>query len=279
MEFTKMHGLGNDFIFIDQFSFSRELDYPAFTRQVCHRQFGVGGDGIIVVLPSAIADAKMRIFNLDGSEAEMCGNGIRCFARYVYDQGYVKKDELRVETMAGVLTLQIIRDGESVQGVRVDMGEPILEPKRVPVQVSGLSVIGQTLKVNEERFTYTAVSMGNPHCVIFIEDLDALDFARFGPAIEKLPLFPRKTNVEFVRVESPQEITVKVWERGAGPTLACGTGACASVVAAVLNEKTGREVRVHLPGGDLEIEWSQNNHIYMTGPAEYVFTGSLPDLP
>lgn len=280
MEFVKMHGLGNDFVFIDHFNHQpaegrSEGNYPELARQICHRQFGVGGDGLIVVLPSQAADARMRIFNLDGSEPEMCGNGIRCFARYIYDKGYVRKNPLRVETLAGILTLQLTLEGEKVTGVRVDMGEPILKSGLIPVLAQGEPIVGAKLEAEGQEFAYTAVSMGNPHCIIFVEDYNTLDFERLGPAIEKHPLFPRKTNVEFIRVDSRKELTMKVWERGAGPTLACGTGACASAVAAVLNGKTERKVTVHLPGGDLLIEWGDDNHVYMTGPAAYVFKGIL----
>lgn len=280
MEFVKMHGLGNDFVFIDHFHSQPEPgqaegDYPELARQLCHRQFGVGGDGIIAVLPSDKADAKMRIFNMDGTEPEMCGNGIRCFARYVFDQGYVKKSPLTVETLAGVLTLELKLEGDKVAGIRVDMGEPILKPELIPVLADVEPVVKAKLEAEGQEFEYTAVSMGNPHCAIFIEGYESLDFERLGPAIEKHPLFPRKTNVEFIRVDSRDELTMKVWERGAGPTLACGTGACASAVAAILNGKTERNVTVHLPGGDLLIEWGEDNRVYMTGPAAYVFKGTL----
>lgn len=280
MEIIKMHGLGNDFVFLDLFhkqtiAEQPEGAYPELARKLCHRQFGVGGDGLIVVLPSEGADARMRIFNLDGSEPEMCGNGIRCFARYIFDKGYVKKKSIRVETLAGILTLQLNIEGDKVSGVRVDMGEPILKPNLIPVLAEGEPVIGTKLEVEGQEFKFTAVSMGNPHCVIFVDDYKKLDFERLGPAIEKHPLFPRKTNVEFIRVNSRTELTMKVWERGAGPTLACGTGACASAVATVLNGKTERKVTVHLPGGDLLIEWGEDNRVYMTGPATYVFKGVL----
>ena len=280
MEIVKMHGIGNDFVFLDHFHQQPtegkvEGEYPELARKLCHRQFGVGGDGLIVVLPSEVADARMRIFNCDGSEPEMCGNGIRCFARYIFDKGYVKKNPLQVETLAGILTLHLEIAEEKVTGVRVDMGEPILKPGLIPVLAEAEPVIGAKLEVEGHEFEYTAVSMGNPHCVIFIEDYEKLDFERLGPAIEKHPLFPRKTNVEFIRVDSRSELTMKVWERGAGPTLACGTGACASAVAAVLNGKTKRKVTVHLPGGDLLIEWGEDNRVYMTGPATYVFKATL----
>lgn len=268
-----MHGLGNDFVFLDHFSVSTDQDYPTLATKLCHRQFGVGGDGLAIILPSIIADARMRIFNPDGSEPEMCGNAIRCFARYVYDRGIVLNNPMHVETLAGVLTLDLDVQNGQVQGVRVDMGEPILRADLIPVMGQGEPVVGQPIEVLGETFLYTAVSMGNPHCIIFVEDIETLDFERIGPAIEKHLLFPRKTNVEFIRVNSPQDITMKVWERGAGPTLACGTGACASVVAAVLNHKTERSVTVHLPGGDLWIEWGADNHVYMTGPGTYVFKG------
>jgi len=275
MKFIKMHGLGNDFVFLDHFSVTEDEDYSKLAKQLCHRQFGVGGDGLAVILPSKVADARMRIFNPDGSEPEMCGNAIRCFARYVYDRGIVLHNPMSVETLAGVLTLNLhVQDGQ-VQGVRVDMGEPILQADLIPVLGQGEPVVGETIEALGQTFQYTAVSMGNPHCIIFVEDFEALDFERVGPAIEKHSLFPRKTNVEFIRVNSPQDITMKVWERGAGPTLACGTGACAAAVASVLNQKTERKVTVHLPGGDLLIEWGLDNHVYMTGPATYVFKGEL----
>jgi len=273
MEFIKMHGLGNDFVFLDHFSVAADKDYPKLAKKLCHRQLGIGGDGLVVILPSQVADARMRIINSDGSEPEMCGNGIRCFAKYVYDQGIVIHNPMRVETLAGVLTIHLNIKEAQVQGVRVDMGEPILRADLIPALGQGEPVVGETLEVLGETFQYTAVSMGNPHCVIFVEDFATLDFERLGPAVEKHSLFPRKTNVEFIEVNSPQDLTMKVWERGAGPTLACGTGACASAVAAVLNHKTERAVTVHLPGGDLFIEWGLDNHVYMTGPATYVFKG------
>lgn len=280
MEIIKMHGLGNDFVFLDRFQNQTTTDkteenYSELAQKLCNRQFGVGADGLIVVLPSESADARMRIFNPDGSEPEMCGNGIRCFARYIYDKNYIRKDTIKAETLAGILTLHLALDKGEVKGVRVDMGEPILVPGLIPVLAQAEPVVGAKIEVNGEVFQYTAVSMGNPHCVIFVDDYTKLDFDRLGPAIEKHELFPRKTNVEFVRIDSPTEITMKVWERGAGPTLACGTGACASVVASVLNDKIERSVTVHLPGGDLWIEWSQDNHVYMTGPATYVFKAQI----
>ncbi len=272
-----MHGLGNDFVILDYFYAHPEIDaidHSELARKLCHRQFGVGGDGLVMVLPSERAAARMRIFNPDGSEPEMCGNAIRCLARYAYDRGYVQENPLTVETLAGILTLQLTLTAGEVTGIRVDMGEPMLEPAEIPVLAAGEPVVAQTLSVEGTAFTFTAVSMGNPHCVIFLEDWESLDFYRFGPLLEKHERFPRKTNVEFIKVEAPDELTMKVWERGAGPTLACGTGACASLVASVLNGKTGRRAIVHLPGGDLFIEWGADNHVYMTGPAAYAFRGT-----
>lgn len=275
MDFTKMHGLGNDFICLDHFLFPPEMDYPEIARRLCHRQLGVGGDGLIVILSSDQADARMRIFNPDGSEPEMCGNGIRCFARYIFDAGYIKKHTVTVETLAGILTVSLeIREG-MVKGVTVNMGKPCFDPGKIPVMAGRDRAVQEEIEVCGRKFSFTAVSMGNPHCVLFVRDFDSLDFGALGPAIEQHSLFPRKTNVEFVRVDNPREITLKVWERGAGPTLACGTGACASVAAAVLEGRTEREVTVHLPGGDLRIEWAGDNQIFMTGPATYVFRGTL----
>jgi diaminopimelate epimerase len=275
MDIIKMHGLGNDFVCLDHFLFPPDIDYPETARRLCHRQLGIGGDGLIVILPSEKADARMRIFNPDGSEPEMCGNGIRCFARYVYDAGYIHNTNLAVETLAGILTVELTAENGTVIGITVNMGEPCLDAAKIPVLAGSDLVVEEDIEVCDQRLTFTAVSMGNPHCVIFVKDFDKLDFEKMGPAIEKHPLFPRKTNVEFVRVDNPREMTVKVWERGAGPTLACGTGACASVVAAVLEGRTERNVTVHLPGGDLVIEWFEDNQVYMTGPAVYVFRANL----
>ncbi|NLI90719.1 MAG: diaminopimelate epimerase [Peptococcaceae bacterium] len=275
MNFTKMHGLGNDFICLDHFLFPPQIDYSEIAYRLCHRQFGIGGDGLIAILPSQKADARMRIFNPDGSEPEMCGNGIRCFARYVYDAGYIKKDSFYVETLAGVLKVELEVNEGDVRGVTVNMGEPFLNPEKIPVLAGSDRAVGEDIEACNTKMKFTAVSMGNPHCVIFVEDLNTLDFAGLGPVIETHPLFPKKTNVEFVQIDNPGEITIKVWERGAGPTLACGTGASASVIAAALEGRTGRQVTVHLPGGDLKINWAEDNHVYMTGPATYVFRGTL----
>jgi diaminopimelate epimerase len=275
MDIIKMHGLGNDFICLDHFLFPLKMDYSEIARRLCQRHLGVGGDGFIVILPSAKADARMRIFNPDGSEPEMCGNGIRCFARYVYDAGYIKKDQMRIETLAGILTVNLdIGDGQ-VQTVTVNMGEPCLDPEKIPVIAGSDLAVEREIKVCDRKLIFTAVSMGNPHCIIFVKNFDNLEFEVLGPAIEKHRLFPKRTNVGFARVDNQRELTLKVWERGVGPTLACGTGACASVVAAVLEGRTERQATVHLLGGDLQIEWSEDNQVLMTGPATYVFRGSV----
>ena len=280
MEFIKMHGLGNDFIVLDYFARQAlNLDYPRLARELCHRQLGIGADGLIVVLPSGVADARMRIINQDGSEAEMCGNGIRCCARYLYERGYVRRNPLTIETLAGVLTLQLAILADQVKAVRVDMGQPVLAGPLIPVASTAEPVVAARLEAAGREFVFTAVSMGNPHCVIFGGQLSERDFQMFGPAIERHDLFPRRTNVEFVQVDSPAELTVRVWERGAGPTLACGTGACAAAVAASLNSLAERQVTVHLPGGDLLVEWAADNHVYMTGPASYVFRGEWLGMP
>ncbi|ADY55051.1 diaminopimelate epimerase [Syntrophobotulus glycolicus DSM 8271] len=282
MDFIKMHGLGNDFVCLDRFldpaeNNPAETDYSELAQRLCHRQLGIGGDGLLLILPSEKADARMRIFNADGSEPEMCGNGIRCFARYIYEQGYVQKDQLTVETLAGIKPIRLqMKDGR-VYGVTVDMGKPRLSAKEIPVNDHSDRVVNKRLEVLGKEIGITAVSVGNPHCVLFLDDFAETDVLAVGAALEKHPFFPAKTNVEFVRVDSGEEITVKVWERGVGPTLACGTGACASVVAAVLNGRTGRRLTVHLPGGDLQIEYAEEGRILMTGPAQYVFRGQLID--
>ncbi|MFA6808027.1 MAG: diaminopimelate epimerase [Eubacteriales bacterium] len=273
MEFVKMHGLGNDFICLDHFLFSPKSNYAKLAVEYCNRQLGIGGDGLIVMLPSEIADAKMRIFNSDGSEAEMCGNGIRCFAKYVYDVGYIRNSRVTVETLAGVLTLEMEITEGLVESIKVDMGEPCVKPSNIPVLAGGDMAVKQSIEVLGRKLVFTAVSMGNPHCIIFGKEFSEDEFFKLGPVIEKHDLFPKKTNVEFVVVNNLDDITMKVWERGVGPTLACGTGACATVVAAVLEGRTNRDVLVHLPGGDLKINWNEDNHVYMTGPAAYVFKG------
>lgn len=276
MNFVKMHGLGNDFILINAMEEKIPGDLPYFAKKICDRRFGVGGDGVIFILPSEKADLRMQILNSDGSEPEMCGNGIRCFAVLAYEKRLINKPDLEVETLAGIIKPQIIFDADgSIKGVKVDMGEPRLIPREIPLNIPGERAINEVIQVNSKTFNYTAVSMGNPHCVIFVDDTDNTPVQEIGSLIEKHALFPKKTNVEFVEVINPKEVKMRVWERGAGETLACGTGTCATVVACVLNKKTKREVKVHLLGGDLDIEWAADNHVFMSGPAVKVFEGII----
>ncbi|NLT95593.1 MAG: diaminopimelate epimerase [Clostridia bacterium] len=275
MEFTKMHGLGNDFILINALEDEKDVDYYELAPKLCDRNFGIGADGLLIILPSEIADIKMRIINSDGSEAEMCGNGIRCFAKYVFEKGIINKTRMEVETLAGIIIPEIMLNNNKVVSVRVNMGEPQLDRAKIPMEGPPGPVIKEKLKVLDNEFEITAVSMGNPHCVIFVSDLTAIDINKWGPLLEKHPVFPRKTNVEFVQIINPAEAVMRVWERGAGITLACGTGACATIVAGVLNNLLNRKATIKLLGGELEIEWAENNHVYMTGPAEEVFRGTI----
>jgi diaminopimelate epimerase len=275
MRFTKMQGAGNDYIYLDCFTNAMPHDPAGLSRKISDRHFGVGADGLILICPSDKADARMRMFNADGSEAEMCGNGVRCVAKYVHDHGLVRKPTLTVETGRGLLTLELEVAGGTVRQVRVDMGEPILEGARIATTLPGnppveVSLPNHPLKV-------TCVSMGNPHCVAFVDQVtDALVLGT-GPQVERDAAFPRRTNVEFVRVNRPDDVTMRVWERGSGETLACGTGACAVAVAGVLTGRTQRRITAHLPGGDLQLHWSEaDNRVYMTGPAVEVFSGDWP---
>lgn len=276
MKFTKMHGLGNDFIFLDYFKNEKPaLDFPGLAVKLCDRNFGIGGDGLVLILSSSVAHARMQIFNSDGSEPEMCGNAIRCFAKYLYERGLVAENTLTVETLRGVLTLRLEINAGVVDSVTVDMGEPILKPELVPTAGSGEVILNQPLTVGNKEYLITAVSMGNPHCITFVDNALEIPLQEIGPKLETHAFFPRNTNVEFVQVVDRGEVIMRVWERGAGPTLACGTGACATAVACVLNGKTDRKVRVRLPGGNLYIEWGEDNHLYMTGPAAEVFGGEF----
>ena len=274
MKFTKMHGAGNDYVYVN--GFEEAVEDPArLAVEVSDRHFGIGSDGLILLLPSQAADVRMRMFNADGSEAEMCGNGIRCVAKYAYDHGLVDSREITVETGAGVLTLQLFPNGRGrVEKVRVNMGRPRLTRGEIPMTGDpGGQVVGQELKVLDRTFHITCVSMGNPHCVIFVDNVAEFPVEKYGPVIERHPLFPNRTNVEFVEVVSAAEVRQRTWERGAGETLACGTGASAVTVAGVLTGQTGRKVVNHLAGGDLELEFAEDGHVYMTGPAVQVFTG------
>ncbi|NBD26429.1 diaminopimelate epimerase [Paenibacillus glycinis] len=276
MNFTKMHGLGNDFIVVA--GESKLPDNAAqLAEQLCNRFFGIGADGLVYILPSEQADFRMRIINSDGSEAEQCGNAIRCVAKYVFDNGLTDKETLTIETLgAGVQEVQLTVDNGQVRKVRVNMGQPILEGLKVPTTIDANPVIDQSIEVDGREFKFTAVSMGNPHCVIYVDDAVNFDLATWGPKLEVHPLFPRKINVEFVTVRSKDFTDMRVWERGAGPTLACGTGACATVVASVLNGLTDRTATVSLKGGDLLIEWDEaTNFVFMTGPAEEVYRGTV----
>lgn len=278
MKFTKMHGIGNDFVVMN--AIEQALDeeqLPRISRQLNDRKFGIGGDGLILVLPSKITQFRMRMFNPDGSESEMCGNGIRCFAKYLYDRKMTTDSAFTIETLAGVKPVWLKVNGGKVESVRVDMGTPLLQRSEIPMRGDGNQpVIGETLRADGRKFEITCVSMGNPHCVIYEEKLETFPVCRYGPQIEHHMAFPKRINVQFVKVCNNSEIVLRTWERGAGETLACGTGACASVVASVLNNRTGKKVLVHLPGGDLLVEWSGDNRVLMTGPAEEVFEGEIP---
>ncbi|MEC0255251.1 diaminopimelate epimerase [Paenibacillus lautus] len=276
MEFTKMHGLGNDFVVVYG---EQELPSNASERAVklCNRFFGVGADGLVYILPSTKADFMMRIMNSDGSEAEQCGNAIRCVAKYVYDHGHIDREEITIETIgAGVQQVRLTVQEGQVSSVRVDMGEPVLNGLSVPTTIDLHPVVNHPIETDGKEFRFTAVSMGNPHCVIYVDDAINFDLGVWGPKLEVHPLFPRKINVEFATVNSRSQVDMRVWERGAGPTLACGTGACATLVSSVLNGLTDRSATISLKGGDLFIEWDESdNHVYMTGPAEVVYAGTL----
>jgi diaminopimelate epimerase len=266
--FTKMHGCGNDFIFID--CLKNDIpDLGTIAGKLCDRRFGIGADQLLTVHPSEVADFKMEIYNADGSQVEMCGNGIRCFAKYVYEHGLTQNKELEVETLAGIIRPRIVGDL-----VEVDMGEPILEGRKIPVDADG-QIVNRPLIVDGRTYTVTCVSMGNPHCVLYLDDIDFLDLEKIGPRFEHHPFFPKRVNTEFIKVLSPFEVNMRVWERGAGETWACGTGASAVTVAGVLADKTERKLTLHLKGGDLFIEWRDNNRVYMTGAAEEVFHGTV----
>jgi diaminopimelate epimerase len=282
MRFTKMQGAGNDYVYVNCFDQPQPNDPAELARRISDRHFGVGGDGLILICPSDVADARMRMFNADGSESEMCGNGIRCVAKYVYDHGICRNRSLRIETGRGVLSLELEIARDKVCRVRVDMGEPILDPANVPTTLPGNPACSANvppaaadvaLTIGAEQLQVTCVSMGNPHCVTFVDKLSDRWVLSVGPQIEIDPHFPKRVNAEFVEVLSPNEVRMRVWERGSGETLACGTGSCAVCVAGVLTGRSQRKVLIHLPGGDLELEWAENNHVYMTGAAVEVFAG------
>ena len=274
MKFTKMHGAGNDYVYVNAFQEALPEDLTALSIAMSHRHFGIGADGLIVIHPSEVADARMQMFNADGSESEMCGNGIRCVAKYVYDHGICQNESLRIETGAGVLSLEVEVEAGKVQRVRVDMGEPILEATEIPAVFEDSPVVNQSLEVDGQVFEVTCVSMGNPHCIIYVEQATDELVLRVGPKIENHPSFPARVNVEFIEINSPSDVRQRTWERGSGETWACGTGASAVCVAGVLTGKTERRILNHLLGGDLELEWDQEtNHVFMTGPATEVYSG------
>ena len=281
MKFTKMHGIGNDYIYVNGFS-ETVADPARLSREISDRHFGIGADGLILVLPSKLADVRMRMFNADGSEAEMCGNGIRCLAKFAFERGIATKNPMRVETGNGVLTLELHAEGGKVRQVTVNMGQPILDLAKIPV-------IADLVSPTEEAHQYvfevgdvpishaTFVSMGNPHVVIFAEGISEIDLARAGPAIERFKAFPNRINVHWVEIKSRGEVSMRTWERGSGITLACGTGACAVCVAGAITGRTERKILAHLPGGDLALDWRESdNSVYMTGPATEVFSGDWP---
>lgn len=272
--FTKMHGIGNDYIYFDMFN--QEIADPnALSIKLSDRHTGVGGDGIILICPSDVADAKMRIFNADGSEAKMCGNGIRCVGKYLYDHKLSAKDEISVDTLSGIKQLKVAAEGGLAKSLRVDMGKAILNPKDIPVLLEGEQIIAQEIEIDGNPYKITCVSMGNPHAVIFGDDPDKLDLPVIGPKFEKSPLFPDSVNTEFVQVVAPNELKMRVWERGSGETMACGTGACAVAVAAVINGYCQKEsdIIIHLRGGDLIIRYEADERVYMSGEAVEVFQG------
>ncbi len=274
MHFTKMHGCGNDYIYVDG---AREKidDKGKLAVRLSERHFGIGSDGVIFINPSDDADFEMQMFNADGSEGEMCGNGIRCVGKYVYDKGMIKSDTVRISTKAGIKTLKLKTEGGRVSAVTVDMGIPALEPARIPASFPGERVVSKPLTVGGEEYRITCVSMGNPHCVVFTGDVKELPLEDIGPLFENNPVFPERINTEFVHVRDRNNIDMRVWERGSAETLACGTGACASVVAGVLNDLTDRKVTVKLIGGILDVEYAGDGHVYMTGPAETVYEGEI----
>ena len=278
IKFTKMHGTGNDYIYIN--ALKKTINKPEnLALKMCNRHYGIGADGLILIMQSKDADFKMRIFNQDGSEAEMCGNGIRCFAKYVYDNKLIDKKKINIDTHAGIKKIKLIVKNNKVNSAVVDMGEPILLRERIPMLGKPGMVINETIKLDDgTKFEINAVSMGNPHAGIFVEDIENFPVKKYGPVIENSSLFPQKINVEFVQVINENEVIQRTWERGSGETMSCGTGGSAVTVAAILTKRTSRKLLVHLRGGDLGTEWNEaDNHVYLSGPATEVFEGKWPD--
>ena len=275
IKFTKMHGLGNDYVYIDAINQKIENE-SSLAKFVSNRHFGIGSDGLILICKSEVADFKMRMFNSDGSEAEMCGNGIRCVGKFVYDKRLTNKTTVKIETLAGIKTLILNTKDGKVETARVDMGEPILEAEKIPVISTEEPVKNLELEAENKKFKFTCVSMGNPHAITIVENTKEFDVEKYGKVLEVDKAFPKKANIEFAQIVDRQNINMRVWERGAGETLACGTGACATAVACNLNGLTDRKVNIELLGGTLNIEWNEtDNHVYMTGPAVTVFDGEL----
>lgn len=275
MKFTKMQGIGNDYVYINCFE-ETVTDPKALAITVSDRHFGIGSDGLILICQSDIADFKMRMFNADGSEGEMCGNGIRCVGKFVYDKGLTDKKTVSIETLAGNKILELFTVDNIVEKVKVDMGEPILKPFDIPVLLGNETCISLEINTDEDSYSATCVSMGNPHAVVYVESVDTIEIEKKGPPMENNEVFPNRVNTEFVEILNNGELKMRVWERGSGETLACGTGACAVLVASVLNNRSNRKNIIHLLGGNLEIEWDEtDNHVYMTGPAVTVFEGEI----
>lgn len=275
MKFTKMQGIGNDYVYVN--CFEEAVPNPSKVASfISDRHFGVGSDGLILICPSQVADCKMVMFNSDGSQSQMCGNGVRCVGKYIHDRGLTAKTTVTVETLGGIKILQLHLNDDKVSAITVDMGKPILAPAEIPVASTKDRFIDQPVTVRDKTVSVTAVSMGNPHAIVFVEDTDSLELAKLGPDFEHHPIFPERTNTEFIQVLDRSNLNMRVWERGAGETLACGTGACAALVAAVLTGRCDREATLHLLGGDLRIRWDETtDHVFMTGPAEFVFDGEI----
>lgn len=275
MKFTKMQGLGNDYVYVNCFKETIE-NPPEMAKKVSNRNFGIGSDGLIMINPSDVADFEMEMYNADGSRSEMCGNGIRCVGKYVYDYGLTEKEHISVETLAGIKYLDLTVEDGKVKLVKVDMGSPELVPENIPIVADGNRVIDEPINVNGTEYRMTGVSMGNPHAVVYVEDVKGLDIEKIGPAFENHERFPNRVNTEFVKVLDRNTVEMRVWERGSGETMACGTGACAVAVACILNGLTEDKVTVKLLGGDLQIEWDKEaDKVYMTGPAEVSFDGEI----
>ena len=283
MKFTKMHGIGNDYVYVN--CFEEKVENPSeLAVKISDRHFGVGSDGLILIKPSEVADFTMEMYNADGSQSEMCGNGIRCVGKYVYDYGLTDKERISVETLAGIKYLDFKIENGKVSLITVNMGSPELVPEKIPVDVSVLNmdatdltqIVNQTLEVDGREYKVTCVSMGNPHCITFVDDTASFPLFEIGPKFESHKFFPNRVNAEFIQIISRNEVNMRVWERGSGETLACGTGACASTVACILNGLTEDEITLHLLGGDLKVHWDrEENVVYMTGPARVVFDGEI----